>query len=170
MSPTAEHQPGQPALAPVFRLAEQADRDTLVELMRQFNAIDAYPFDAQITRAVLTRFIDDPALGRLWLILVEEAIVGYLALTFGYSFEYQGRDAFIDEFYLLPGYREQGIGTQAIEFAIAACPDLGVHALHLEVERYNPAQRLYRRAGFAAHDRALLTRRIDQPNSPEGNT
>ena len=118
MSSTADHQPGQPALAPAFRLADQTDSDTLVELMRQFNAIDAYPFDAQITQATLAHFIADPTLGRLWLILAGEDAVGYLAIASGYSFEYHGRDAFIDELYLLPSHRGQGIGTRAIQFAL----------------------------------------------------
>jgi ribosomal protein S18 acetylase RimI-like enzyme len=163
MLPISSGQPEPAPLSPAFRLAEQADIDTLVELMRQFNAIDAYPFDAQVTRAALERFIGDPALGRLWLIQMGDAAIGYLALTFGYSFEYHGRDAFIDELYLLPGYRGQGIGTRAMRFAIAACRELGVHALHLEVERHNAAaRRLYRRAGFEEHDRYLLTRWIEE--------
>jgi GNAT superfamily N-acetyltransferase len=166
MPSIAAHTPGPEPSDTAIRLAEQADIDTLVELMRQFNAFDAYPFDAQITRAALERFIGDPALGRLWLIEAgagARAPIGYLALTFGYSFEYHGRDAFIDELYLLPNYRGQGIGTRAMQFAIAACRDLGVHALHLEVERHNAAaRRLYRRAGFAEHDRDLLTRWIDE--------
>ncbi len=75
----------------------------------------------------------------------------------------QGRDAFIDELYLIPSHRGQGIGTQAMQFAIAACRNLEVHALHLEVERHNTAaQRLYRQAGFEGHDRYLLTRRIEE--------
>jgi ribosomal protein S18 acetylase RimI-like enzyme len=165
--PSTPTSPQEPApLTATFHLAGKAEIGTLVELMRQFNAIDAYPFDAQITRAALERFIDDPALGRLWLIQAGEVAIGYLALTFGYSFEYHGRDAFIDELYLLPSYRGQGIGTRAIQFAIAACRELGVHALHLEVERHNAAaRRLYRRAGFQDHARYLLTRWIEEEAS-----
>lgn len=171
MPSIAARTPGPEPSDTAIRLAEQADIATLVELMRQFNAIDAYPFDARITRAALEQFIGDPALGRLWLIEAGAGAraagarvpIGYLALTFGFSFEYHGRDAFIDELYLLPDYRGQGIGTRAIQVAIAACRDQGVHALHLEGERHNAAGlRLYRRAGFADHDRYLLTRWIDE--------
>jgi ribosomal protein S18 acetylase RimI-like enzyme len=43
-----------------------------------------------------------------------------------------------------------------------ACPALGIHALHLEVERTNVAAlRLYRKHGFEEHDRSLMTHRID---------
>ncbi len=40
-----------------------------------------------------------------------------------------------------------------------ACRELGVRALHLEVERENvEAQALYRRIGYKDHDRYLLTK------------
>ena len=47
----------------------------------------------------------------------------------------------------------------AIRFVEDACRDLGVEALHLEVERGNTrAQTVYHKAGFADHDRYLLTK------------
>ena len=42
--------------------------------------------------------------------------VGYLVLTLGYSLEYGGRDAFIDEVYIRSSYRGRGIGTAALTF------------------------------------------------------
>lgn len=148
-------------MEPTFRLAGSTDLDLLVEFMRAFNAIDAYPFDAQITRAALERFVSDPTLGRVWIIQAVAAPIGYLALTFGFSFEFHGRDAFIDELFVLASYRHQGVGTRAMQFVIEACHDLGVQALHLEVERHNSAaQALYRAFGFTDHDRYLLTRWI----------
>jgi ribosomal protein S18 acetylase RimI-like enzyme len=159
-TPTGAHKSAP--LAPTFRLAGQADIAILVALMRQFNAIDAYPFDEHITRSALEQFIGDPTLGRLWLIQEDDIVIGYLALTFGYSFEYHGRDAFIDELYILPSHRGQGIGTRAMQFVIEAAPGLGVHALHLEVEQQNSAaQRLYRKAGFENHERYLLNRWVE---------
>ena len=45
--------------------------------------------------------------------------------------------------------------------AAAACIELGVRALHLEVGRANmTAQQLYRAAGFEDHDRLLLTKSL----------
>src|SRR5690348_853282 len=93
-----------------FRLAHTADIDLLTEFMRQFYAIDQYRFDEQIARTVLKTLIEEPSLGRLWLISTAEAI-GYIALTFGYSLEFHGRDAIVDELFLTEPYRNQGIGT-----------------------------------------------------------
>lgn len=39
------------------------------------------------------------------------------------------------------------------------CGEMGVAALHLEVERHREtARRLYERAGFTDHDRTLMTK------------
>jgi len=146
----------------VLRIANEADLETLIDFMRQFYAIDAYPFDEAAARGALSEFLGNPALGRIWLMELYDVPVGYMALTLGYSLEYHGRDAFIDEFFIAAPYRRQGIGKQAMQFLEAACRELGVHALHLEVERQNlAAQELYRQAGFEDHDRYLLTKWLE---------
>lgn len=142
-----------------FRLAGEPDLETLIGFMRQFYAIDAYPFDEQAARRALREFLAEPLFGRAWVIEVGAVPVGYLVLTLGYSLEFHGRDAFIDELFVEPSYRHQGIGKQAMLFAETACCELGVHALHLEVERHNAAaQRLYRQSGFEDHDRFLFSK------------
>ena len=144
-----------------FRLANPADIDTIIEFMRQFYAIDDYPFEEHAARTALENIVHDLSLGRVWLITVGEAAIGYIVVTFGYSLEYRGRDAFIDELFVLASHRNQGVGTRAIQFAVEACPALGIRALHLEVERTNVAgQTLYRKFGFQDHDRYLMTRLI----------
>ena len=142
-----------------FRLAGEPDLETLIGFMRQFYAIDAYPFDEQAARRALREFLAEPLFGRAWVIEVGAVPVGYLVLTLGYSLEFHGRDAFIDELFVEPSYRHQGIGKQAMLFAETACCELGVHALHLEVKRHNAAaQRLYRQSGFEDHDRFLFSK------------
>ena len=148
-------------MEPEFRLANSTDIDNLMEFMRQFYAIDQYLFDEQAARRTLEKIVDDLSLGRVWLINHEDEAIGYLVVTFGYSLEYHGRDAFIDELFITTSHRNQGIGTKAIQFALEACPELGIQALHLEVERTNAAgQALYRKFGFENHDRYLMTRWI----------
>jgi len=149
-------------MQPQLRIATSGDLTLLVDFMRQFYAIDNYPFDAQIACQVMQQIVEDDSLGRVWLIDYAGAAIGYVVLTFGFSLEYRGRDAFIDELFLLDAYRGQGLGTQILQFVLDACPALGIHALHLEVEHSNVAgQRLYRKHGFIEHDRHLLTHMID---------
>ncbi len=144
-----------------YRIAERTDSETLLEFMREYYEFDHLPFDEQVARAALTKFVGDEALGRVWLISYEGEAIGYLVLTLGYSLEYGGRDAFIDEVYIRESHRRRGIGQRVLTFAEEVCRSLGVRALHLEVERANTnAHGLYRKVGFVDHDRYLMTKRI----------
>jgi ribosomal protein S18 acetylase RimI-like enzyme len=104
----------------------------------------------------------DSSLGCLWLIQAPRPI-GYIVLTLGYSLEFQGRDAFIDEFYIRSSFRGQGYGSRVMALVEKEARSLGVHALHLEVERGNlVAQAFYRKAGYKDHSRYLMTKWIQQ--------
>ena len=110
--------------------------------------------------AAVQPLLDDPALGRLWLIDVEGEAVGYIALCFGYSIEFAGRDAFVDEFFIDAAHRGRGLGRAVLERLVAAASAFNVRALHLEVARDNArAARLYGAAGFESRAKYhLMTR------------
>ena len=144
-----------------FRPVARADIELLLPFMREYYEFDHLSFDERVARTALENFIDDPTFGRVWWLSVDNELVGYLILTLGYSIEYGGRDAFIDEVYIRESHRGHGIGRQAIAFAEAQCRALDVYALHLEVERDNTAAHaLYRQVGFVDHDRYLMTKRV----------
>jgi GNAT superfamily N-acetyltransferase len=129
--------------------------------VREFWEIERIPFVESAVRRALGGILSNAEHGRVVVIELESRPVGYYALTLGYSLEFGGRDAFVDELYLRAPQRGRGIGTQALEHAAGLCAELGVGALHLEVDHVNPrARALYERAGFAVHERALMTRRI----------
>jgi GNAT superfamily N-acetyltransferase len=153
-----------PALDVPFRLANNADLQLILSLMQQFYAIDGYEFDEPSAHIALKTLIEDSSLGRVWMIQTSAEVIGYVVLAFGYSLEYHGRDAWIDELFLLDSYRNRGLGTKTLEFVLEQCHLLGVQALHLEVEQTNVAgQALYRKMGFAAHEqRSFMTRRLDR--------
>jgi ribosomal protein S18 acetylase RimI-like enzyme len=145
----------------IFRPAVQDDEQALLRMMRNLAEQEpgAYFFDEPVVREVLRKFFADPDLGQAWVFFEEETPVGYIVLTFGYSFEYHGRDSFIDELYIEPQYRRQGIGRRAMQFVEEQARELGVNAIHLEVDHGNdPAAELYRRAGYHDHARFLMTK------------
>lgn len=145
----------------VFRGATRTDLDSLLPLVQAYYEFDHLPFDEQVARTALKNFVEDSIFGHVWLISVGDELVGYLVLTLGYSIEYGGRDAFIDEVYIRESHRGHGIGRQALAFAETQCRALDVRALHLEVERDNTsAHALYRKVGFVDHDRYLMTKSI----------
>lgn len=83
--------------------------------------------------------------------------MGYVALCFGYSIELGGRDAFIDELFLVENARGQGIGKKVLEYVTRQAASLDIAAVHLEVAHANDrAKRLYLQAGFSPRDRYHL--------------
>jgi diamine N-acetyltransferase len=149
------------AEAPAFRLADAADAEILLEFMREYYAFDGHAFHPQRTPVALLRLLRDPAFGRAWLIFDGETPVGYIVLCLGYSLEFLGRDAFVDEFYLRENYRGRGWGAKAMRFVENAASELEVTCLHLEVTRPNVnAKAFYHKLGFEDHQHHLMTKWI----------
>jgi ribosomal protein S18 acetylase RimI-like enzyme len=145
----------------IFRPAAREDEPALLRMMRILAEQEpgSYFFDEPAVREVLRKFLASPDLGQAWVFLDRGTPVGYMVLTFGYSFEYHGRDSFIDELYIEPQYRRQGIGRRAMQFVEERASELGVNAIHLEVDQGNDgAAELYRRSGYDDHARFLMTK------------
>ena len=148
-------------VTPAFRMAGLNDLETLLPFVREFWLIERLAFVEPAVRRALGGILGDPDFGRVVAIELESLPIGYYVLTLGYSLEHLGRDAFVDELYLREAHRGKGIGSLALAHAAELCGQLGVGALHLEVDHSNPrARALYERTGFVAHERALMTRKI----------
>jgi GNAT superfamily N-acetyltransferase len=157
---------------PQFRVAVESDADLLLEFMQAYYAFDGHGFDREKARAALVPLLRDPNFGRAWLILDSSVPVGYIVICFGYSLEWLGRDAFVDEFFLREDFRSRGWGQQTMAFLEDAARELGVRALHLEVVDGNAAAgHLYRKLGFQPHHSTFLSKWIEKgfskPPSPK---
>lgn len=74
----------------------------------------------------------------------------------------------IQNLYVLPDYREQGLGTQLLDAATATLGDRGIEVVTLEVMADNEeARRFYSRHGFEPH-RVHLSKRIESDNQESG--
>jgi len=144
-----------------IRDATPADEATLLRMMRTLAEQEpgAIHFDEPSARSALRLLFATPELGRAWLLWDRENTAGYVVLALGFSIEYGGRDAFVDELYIEPAYRRRGLGRMAMDFAEQRARELGVNAVHLEVDDGNdPAMELYKRIGYVDHDRHLITK------------
>lgn len=140
-----------------LQLASTADLPIILPLVTAYHEFETIHRTDQHRHQALHHLLSDLSLGGIWLIVQGSHIVGYIALTFGYSIEFGGRDAFIDEFYICPRQRGQGLGTKALELIQTEAKSLGIHALHLEVAHTNKrAQHLYTQANFQARNKYLL--------------
>lgn len=146
--------------APSYRLATAADTDEVLSLQRDFYAEEGYPFASEQMRPALAALLADPSLGQVWIAEQAQQVVAYAVLTLGYSLEHHGRDAFVDELYVVASHRGQGLGRAALALMDTYCREHHVHVLLLEVEHVNDeAHALYRRAGFVTGTRHLLKKR-----------
>jgi ribosomal protein S18 acetylase RimI-like enzyme len=146
---------------PCFRLASESDAPTVLQFMCEYYACDGHCFREPEARSTLTALLRDQSLGQVWLIQEGDLPVGYAVLAFGYSLEWLGRDAFVDELYLREAFRGHGWGRMTLAFLEETARARSVRTLHLEVRRQNArALALYERVGFSQHESTLLSKRI----------
>jgi ribosomal protein S18 acetylase RimI-like enzyme len=148
------------ATAPLAPAAPD-DLDALLAQHERFAASQGQAFDPAVARAALGALLAQPELGRVYHIVEAGRRVGYAALCFGFSLEWGGRDAFVDEIFVAEARRGRGLGRAALRALFEEARALGMVALHLEVEASNAAAAaLYRSEGFGGGGRHLMSRRI----------
>lgn len=144
-----------------IREAALQDEAELLRMMRLLAEQEPgkIQFDESAARATFRKFLLLPAFGRVWILREGNLPVGYIVLTIGFSFEFHGHDGFIDELFIEAAFRRRGYGKKAVTFLEEKAREMGVNAIHLEVDQGNdPAFELYRRAGYQDHDRFLMTK------------
>jgi ribosomal protein S18 acetylase RimI-like enzyme len=149
-------------MATTYKPVSASDIDLLVAMMHEFYAIDGYSINEHRSRELLTGLIANETQGKLWLILADGDVIGYVILTFVISFEFGGTIAFVDELYVSDRARGKGIGTETVAFIKNEATLLGVKMLYLEVEHHNTiAQKLYLSAGFELHKLKFMQLKIN---------
>ena len=141
----------------MIRKASKADLPQVLKLVRAYHEYEDIKLSDRQRETSVRSLINDRSLGGIWLVYSHDIPVGYIALCFGYSLEFSGREATVDEFYIMPEYRGKGLGTQVLEFIKAEAEKYDVKVLHLEVARSNKkARKLYAQAGFTAREKYVL--------------
>ena len=144
-------------MATILIAGNPSHTEILVGLMHELYHYDQDELDEAKARAALAVLFEENNWGRVWLIVEREEIIGYVVLTFGFSLEYGGRDAIIDEFYLRATHRGRGVGSQAAAFLKEFCRAEGIKALHLEVFNHNKkVYQFYWRHGFRERDSRFM--------------
>lgn len=147
--------------AVTFRRGNENDTGELLVMMSRLCQMYGSVFNEQLSKTNLHKIINDESLGRVWVIFCDGVTAGYAVIAFGFSFEYGGRDAFIDELYLKGEFRGKGIGKEVMKFLESEAVKLGVNTLHLEVDIDNDAgEALYLKSGFSSKGRKLLSKKI----------
>lgn len=149
-------------MSAALTLAEPEHFERLLALVTAFHAEEGIALEDDARRAGLEPLLNGIPHGCAYLIGPPRAPIGYVVITFGWSLEFGGLDAIIDELYIRPGVRGRGIATEALIALPRALAQGGLRAIHLEVDRTNlSAVKLYRRAGFVERDNYMfMSRRL----------
>jgi len=143
----------------LFQLLSEQEIPSLLEMMKEFYTQQEMHFEKSAAIRAIDRLIEKPEHGEIYLIFHGSELAGYFALTFCFSLEFHGRFALLDEVYIREIYRGRKLGKSVPPFAEDLCRKAGIQALRLEVGRENqPAQSLYRKAGFKEEGRNLMTK------------
>lgn len=146
------------SVLPQHRPANIGDVSAVLALMRDFYAEEHLVFDEIVTPRAVHELLAEPALGTLLLFTHAGSVIGYLVLTHGFSLEFHGRYALLDELYLTPAVRGRGWGRHALAVAATTARTAGVACLRLEVNHASlRARSVYLKSGYQDNRRDLLT-------------
>lgn len=137
------------------------DLPLLEQLARTYYLEDGHVFHENRQLPALAALAQGEPFGRAWLVELRGRPVGYAVLTWAFSVEAGGREACVDELYLVPKARNRGFGSRVLALLEDEARALGVRRVFLEVARRNRAIGLYRRAGYLDHDRFLMSKLLE---------
>jgi ribosomal protein S18 acetylase RimI-like enzyme len=136
---------------------EQRRLEEILSYVRAFHEHEDIRLSEQQRLSAIRSLLGESRLGRIFLIRSGSRTVGYVAVCFGYSIEFEGRDAFVDEIFIEPESRGMGHGQNALRLLKQEMERLGIKALHLEVDRTNEkARHLYHSVGFEPREKYFL--------------
>ncbi len=128
------------------------DRDTYIALADEFysSAAVLHKIPEENFGRTFETVVASSPYARLFLLMNGSVAVGYLLTAETYSQEAGGKVIWIEEIYVSPKFRGNGIGKTAIEELKILAQKEGVKRIRLEYEPSNAdAVRLYEKLGFA---------------------
>ncbi len=156
-------------VALTVRAATTNDIPQLVRLMGEFYAESGYSLDREWADAAFRTLLLNPTLGGAWVASLSERIAGYVVSSVRYSMEDGALSAHIEDLFVRPELRRQGVGTALLDALVAASENRGCASLHVEVGRENrAATALYARYGLqtATDGRITLSAKLPEPINP----
>src|SRR6476660_5908194 len=148
--------PRQDADANALRRASPADAEAIAKLLYDFQAEFEEPSpELDVLASRYEKLLHD---GEMTVLLVGDGPDGFAQLRFR-PWVYDGLHSYLEEIYVVPARRGQGLGRALLEGAIEAAREVG--ATHMELgtsEDDRAARALYESAGF--------TNREGRPDGP----
>jgi GNAT superfamily N-acetyltransferase len=144
-----------------LRLATESLIPDILDMMSQLYAYDKIKFEYHVNLDNLKQFLNNPGLGRIWVIYDDNHAIGYLILVFSFSFEHKGEIALINEFYVEKEYLLHEVSIQTLEHVEMECSILGIRFLQLEVDTsHDSGKNRFFSSCFEGESRVLKSKRL----------
>ncbi|TAK70346.1 MAG: GNAT family N-acetyltransferase [Actinomycetota bacterium] len=129
------------------RLATAGDAVVVATLLHDFNTeFDTASPGVDVLAGRLAVLL---AAERTFAILAGEPAIAVALVTLRSNVWYDGPVALLDELYVVPALRGNGIGTAVVELLLSTARDRGAELVEINVDDSDvAAQRFYRRHGF----------------------
>lgn len=141
----------------IIRKADICDLKPLMSLVLQYHDFDGIQQSHAVTQRTIEDLLNNPQWGYFNVLQIDNNLQGYAAICLGYSIEFSGRDAFLDEIYITPQYQGQGFGKQLLKDILQELKRMQINALHLEINQNNKNARMfYQSLGFSSRKKFHL--------------
>jgi len=144
-----------------IELVTQKRRPAAVRLLQAQFEEHLIALSPERLEAAVASLIEMPERGALLLARDGDDPVGLAVLAYTWTLEHGGLVAWLDELYVIPERRGEGLGAALLARALELSSGEGCTAVELEVDaEHRRAETLYRRAGFEPLARSRWSRRL----------
>lgn len=120
--------------------------------MTDFSIEAEAPLSLDHILGALRPILEAPGIGEIW-VGETETLIGYLVMSWGWGIESGGKEALIDEIYVVPKNRGYGIASDLLAAALKSAREQETKTVFLETEKSNPRSRLlYEKFNFEVED------------------
>lgn len=138
-----------------------AERDDCVRLLVAQLREHGIDTPEESVRAAVEGVLEVPSRGRLVIVRDGADAIGVGYLSFLWTLEHGGPAAWLEELYVVPERRGEGVGTALLHAAFGIARIEGCVAIDLEVEASRDrVTSLYKREGFRSHSRTRWVKRL----------
>jgi len=135
----------------IIERAGHADIPALVELMSQFYAESSYALDREWAAASFAQLLEDELRGAVWIARCGTDPAGHVVLALRHSMEFGGLAGVVDDLFVRPQFRRNGVGSALLSALFDACRKLHVAAFMSRSPRTtSQRRRCTRHSGSAA--------------------
>jgi ribosomal protein S18 acetylase RimI-like enzyme len=145
----------------MIRQAVPDDLEALLSLLTGFSEEAGTNFGREHLLAGLEPLLSNQDLGLVFVAELDIVLVGYAVIGWGWGIESGGKEALIDEVFVLKNHRNQGIGAKMLSEVMTQLGRHNTKAVFLETEAQNPnSRKLYQHLGFETEDSVWMRKAL----------